>query len=390
MIDDFGEEIDPVWAAICDAFGQSNVAEFVRLVKAYPQYLRDEDDGTDQWMWSAAIDGNLPMIEGLIDLGMDINETADNDDDPENPFYQAEGAILQAAANGHLELVRWMLSHGARINYVVHGSPRCLPLVQASTEGHLDVVKLLVEHGADIHSTWRGINPATQAEDYGHREVLEYLRSVGAKTLRETTPVDYPGGRKRYLKELTKLAGPLNDWVLEIARDPVVTLRVIPANEKCDRHSLITVGLSDHRLAQGWKLHACTELRCILPPDWPLPEDSLEYPEWNWPVEGLKAIVSQLLKTDTWPDPAVFTNDEVHSPVAPDTTMNAWIALKSLGESVQSPDYRWIDMHSVFPIYPEEAELVRKHGHEELVNRFETRDIPLYLDVNRPNVALSD
>ncbi len=64
---------------------------------------------------------------------------------------------------------------------------------------------------------------------------------MDAKTLRETTRADYRGGRKLYLKEF---AGPLDDWEVEIASAPVIALSVMPAYEKCDRNSLIAVGLS--------------------------------------------------------------------------------------------------------------------------------------------------
>jgi hypothetical protein len=90
-------------------------------------FLRNAD-GTDEWMWKAAMDGNLPLLQGLVAPGLDVNESKDRDDpaDP-NPFYQAEGPILQAPGNGHLEIVRWLLERGARINYEVHGRRRCLP-----------------------------------------------------------------------------------------------------------------------------------------------------------------------------------------------------------------------------------------------------------------------
>ncbi len=376
---------DEVWEQLDNTIETDDVDEFERLIRLHPACLRDED-GIERWLRIVAAEGRLPFVRRLAELGIDVNEPTDFDFNPENPFYQPEGAILHAAGEGHLDVVRWLLDHGAQINYVVRGKPRCWPLVDAATNGHLDVVKLLVEYGADVHSTWRGINAVSQAEDYGEKDVVDYLRSVGAKTLRETTPPDYESGRKRFLKEQAEQVGELSDWTLEIPGDPLVTLRFIPANEKVDRHTLLTVGLSDHRLPNGWRQHSCTELRCILPPDWPPPEESQDDPAWNWPIEGLRILVEQLRDAEQWPEPAIFMNGDPPTPVGPGTTMNGWIALQS-PESTQAPDYRWIDMHSVFPIYAEEAELVREQGHEELVNRFEARNIPLYIDPQRPNVA---
>lgn len=371
------------------AFNEGKTADFHRLLSAHPEFLRHED-GTDWWMWQAAMQGNLGMIQTLIDLGMNVNDSKDREDpeDPDDPFYQAEGPILLAAGQGQFEVVRWLLEHGAKINYVVHGKPRCFPLVFAATNGHLDVVKVLVEHGADIHATWNGVNAITQAEDFGQFAVRNYLHSLGARTLRETTPPDYCRSHKRFIKEMKEQRGPLGNWRLEIPGVPLVILHVIPANEKCEIQTLLTVGLSDHRLPQGQKESACTELRCMLPADWPLTEASLQDPIWNWPVQWLKRLAGQLRVADRWPDdPAVFMNGDPPAPMAPNTELSGWLCLKSLEESVKAPDYRWIDIHSLFPIYTEELALIRQLGHEELVNRFQANKIPLCIDPQRPNLG---
>jgi len=158
------------------AFDEGNVVEFKRLLGEHPEHLRDES-GADYWMYTAALNRNLPILKAVVEMGVDVNETHDFGD-PTSPFYEPEGPILTAASFGDLEMVRWLLNHGARINYVVQGNPRCLPLIRAATVGHLEVVKLLVAHGADVHSTWNGLNAMTQAEEFGRRDILDYLRSL--------------------------------------------------------------------------------------------------------------------------------------------------------------------------------------------------------------------
>lgn len=158
------------------ALHANDVETFRRLLSDHPEFLR-HDDGTDRWMWQAAMDGNLPLLEALISLGVDVNEPKDPPD-PDDPDAQVEGPILWAASEGHLDVVRWLLQHGAKINYVVDGKPRSLPLQFAATNGHLAVVKLLVENGADIDGSWNGTNAIRQAEDYGHPQVRDYLLSV--------------------------------------------------------------------------------------------------------------------------------------------------------------------------------------------------------------------
>lgn len=374
------------------AYRGDDAVEFRRLLIQHPGYLRDED-GTDYWMQKAATQGKLSILIALVELGLDVNESPDreNPNDPDNPFYQPEGPIVWAASQAHTSMVRWLLDHGAKINYVVQGRPRCLPLEFAAKNGHLEIVKLLVEHGADIHATWHGINAITQAEDFGQWPVYDYLYSLGARTLRQTMPPDYPGGLKRFLKQMTEQRGPLSDWRLEVPGNPLVTIHLIPVNEKCDVQTLFTVGLSDHRLPQGRREFSCTELRCMLPAHWPLTGAALRDANLNWPVEWMKRLVRQLREADRWPEqPVMFMNGDPPdsaAPLAPNTELCGWLCLKSLGESVHGPDYRWIDIHSLFPIYADERSLVQAAGHEELVRRFQERQVPLYVDPSRPNVA---
>lgn len=364
---------------ISNTYLDDNLEEFRRLLRANPEFLRT-DEGMDRWMWCAAMDGKLSFIKALMGLGMDVNESNDSD--------EPEGPIQQASYAGHVEIVRWLLEHGARINHVVKGKPRCWPLVGAATNGHLDVVKLLVEHGADIHATWNGINAITQAEDFGQLAVRDYLRSLGARTLRETTAPDYPRSHKEFIKQMTGERGALGEWYIDIPGDPLVTIHVIPASQQCDVQTLFTIGLSDHRLPRVQQESACTELRCMLAPDWPLTEAALRDPISNWPVEWLKRLVQQLRLANRWPEePATFMNGDPPMPLAPNTKLCGWLCLKSLGESVWAPDYRWIDIHSLFPIYVEELALIRQSGHEELVNRFQDRNVPLHIDPRRQNMV---
>ena len=161
------------------AFDEGNISEFKRLIDEHPTYIRSKD-GTDRWMWMAAMVGNLEMLKFLVKKGLDVNESSDIPD-PDDPFCTYEGPILQAASAGHTEIVRWLLEQGAKINFTINGKIRCLPLLDAAINGHLDIAKLLVEHGAEVNFTFNGHTPLSQAEAYGHPEVAEYLRSVGAK-----------------------------------------------------------------------------------------------------------------------------------------------------------------------------------------------------------------
>ena len=74
------------------AFEAGDAAKFLRQLRKLPQYLRCED-GTDLWMWRAAQEGSLTLLQAAVYLGVDVNESKDIYN-PDNPFSQAEGPIL--------------------------------------------------------------------------------------------------------------------------------------------------------------------------------------------------------------------------------------------------------------------------------------------------------
>jgi ankyrin repeat protein len=123
--------------AFAEAMETGDIQEFERLMQAYPNHVRTEADRV-LWLHHAAAAGQLPFVELFVRLGADVNGSQDTD---------PEGAVVWAAREGHLDVVRWLLDQGAKINHVVHGRRRCFALVGAVVDGHLDVVKLLVERG---------------------------------------------------------------------------------------------------------------------------------------------------------------------------------------------------------------------------------------------------
>lgn len=179
---------------------------FFEMVKILVQYEQDNVNhicklsidksrfgvrGNNIALTNAALMGHLDIVKYLIEHGANIHAHNDR-------------AIQLASNYGKLDVVKYLVEHGANVcvndNYAVKW---------AAHSGHLSVVQYLVEHGADIHANQNyairfaakhgdinmvkylvsvqskipaGYNYAAKmAKKHGHSEVLEYLISVGAQ-----------------------------------------------------------------------------------------------------------------------------------------------------------------------------------------------------------------
>jgi ankyrin repeat protein len=117
------------------------------------------------------------MVAQMIKLGADVNE---HDSCGVTPLYLAVG-------NGQVEMVRFLLEHGARVNIIPApdvgiGRPSMTPLMVAAQRGHAEIAKLLIEHGADISAEVgvtamypNGVTALLLATINGHDDVVEIL-----------------------------------------------------------------------------------------------------------------------------------------------------------------------------------------------------------------------
>ena len=135
-------------------------------------------DGDGSPLIGAARSGRSEIAKLLLDQGADPNGVVEGDGSP----------LIQAAANGRLDQVQMLIDRGADVNLAVAGDEN--PLMNAAEQGHLPIVQLLVEKGADIHARiysekyqgggeWR--TAVSQARKNGHRNVVSYLESRGAR-----------------------------------------------------------------------------------------------------------------------------------------------------------------------------------------------------------------
>ena len=98
-------------------------------------------------------------------------------------YYVGSGAPLKnAAAQGHLEIVKLLLKHGADPNLPEEGiAPRGHALYSAVANGYYEIAKLLLEHGAypnpEVESSADALSRAISNND---QPMIELLCSYGA------------------------------------------------------------------------------------------------------------------------------------------------------------------------------------------------------------------
>lgn len=133
----------------------------------------------------ACATGNLARVRELLDHDPSlVNRLSDY-----AGYYTGCGApIKNAAAGGHLEIVRLLLERGADPNLPEEGiAPRGHALHSAVVRGHIEVVRLLLEHGAhpnvEIESSADTLSAALASAGYSTQPnagMVELLCSHGA------------------------------------------------------------------------------------------------------------------------------------------------------------------------------------------------------------------
>jgi ankyrin repeat protein len=117
----------------------------------------------------AAENGHLDIVKGLISSGADVNIAANN----------GFTALHFAAQNGHLDIVKKLTSSGANINKAENEGFTALNI--AAQMGHLDCVKELINYDADFTiAANNGFTALHFASGNGHLDTVKKLIRFGA------------------------------------------------------------------------------------------------------------------------------------------------------------------------------------------------------------------
>ncbi len=124
------------------------------------------------WLHIAARTGQIEVARKLVEIGIDVNSTGG---------AAGGNALNIAASEGHLELVNFLIDHGAELDV---SEPERNPLFAAIHNGHFDVAESLIKHGIDTSVRYTGetmvdMDAIAFAEEWGRKEIKALLESSG-------------------------------------------------------------------------------------------------------------------------------------------------------------------------------------------------------------------
>jgi ankyrin repeat protein len=120
----------------------------------------------------AAFLGDFRVVKECISQGVDVNYRCNV-----NSFT----ALQLASQEGHTDIVKFLLDHGAQINERNRGGDTALAL--ACLKNRKDVVRLLIERGCCVNTVNNsGWTPLSLAARYGDAELFTMLLRSGADT----------------------------------------------------------------------------------------------------------------------------------------------------------------------------------------------------------------
>ncbi|MHC4620631.1 MAG: ankyrin repeat domain-containing protein [Planctomycetota bacterium] len=131
----------------------------------------EQTNGTTALM-VAAQNGHMEIVKALLEAKADVNIQRKTD---------GVTALWMAAQNGHVEVVKLLLESKADVN-VKDKTYGATALMMAAQKGHTDIVKLLLENKADVNAKDKtnGVTTLYIAAQKGHADIVKALLEKGA------------------------------------------------------------------------------------------------------------------------------------------------------------------------------------------------------------------
>lgn len=155
---------------------------------------------------------------------------------------------------------------------------------------------------------------------------------------------------------------------------------------------LVTSGMSKRPMNVPDGAPAYAELLMTLPADWKLDEASMKEEKWYWPVALLRHLAHYPHQQNTWIGLGhSLPNGNPAKPYAESVGFCGAIMLPPAsapqlfhGVTVDGKD---VYFHCVVPVFQEELKLARRRGFEELLHKFNEKNVTDVVDPARKNTA---
>ena len=118
---------------------------------------------------------NMEMVEYIINrIKMNVDEIEYN---PETKSRDGWTALLWACTNADLIISKYLVEHGANVNYQEKDKSNT-PLSIAAYTGNIDLVKYLISKGANINFSYDGYDALRYASRANNQEIYNYLEDI--------------------------------------------------------------------------------------------------------------------------------------------------------------------------------------------------------------------
>ena len=389
---------------VCALIESGNISEMERLIQTHPESAV-EQLATGQRFLDSLLEAvvkyaptesdGVRILDMLIKNGANANSSY---------FVQSQVGVINHTASFSIVYTKFLFENGARINHDLFGKPACWPLVSAIVADKLDIVQYLVSHGAVVNFVnIHGASPLDYARP--NSAVREYLLSQGAKLglelpkdhmpqpEPETEPeqVTHSTFREFLTEHLSD--GPVNVFPLQVIvpSDPPIRLLSATVN---DLPALFTDGLAEHlcTVQNGSEGVRRAELMIVLATPWPLDEVGLQQDRYRWPLDWLRKLASYPSETgEFFRRVNVIANGEPPEPLGLDTDYAGWLVRSRAGEKTwgfwQRPDGEGVEVLTIAPLYAEEINLEGEVGRDEFLRRLYLYSGRDWFVEGRPNVA---
>lgn len=204
---------------------------------------------------------------------------------------------------------------------------------------------------------------------------------------------------ERITQHIEEHIGQVDGVFHEIVSDLVhIDIHCVEPTDDRPFRTLVTSGMSDLPMttpADAGDLQFL-ELMICLPLDWPVSDEAFKDESNYWPVRWLKRLARFPHEYETWFFYGhTLPNGDPPEAFADNCGLSSWLLMPprlapDRFQKLEIDDEKSIHFAALYPLYEEEMQLKLEFGTEVLFERLVKDNVTELLDIERPNVALSD